>query len=435
MQMARVTRRQFLATFGVAMVAMPARLAAQTPPAEPADGFRILRAQPGTPRLRGVDQPPTEMWGYDGSVPGPVLRVKRGEEVRVRLINGLPEPTTLHWHGVRLPNAMDGVPPLTQAPVAPGASFDYRFVAPDAGTFWYRPNPLAAGQLERGLAGALIVDEAEPVMTDRDVILLIDDWRIGDEGAPERDHLTAHAQPPFDVAVKANERIRLRLINASARGLAVRFGPHAANVVAVDGQPAEPFMARDGLIGLAPGNRCDVMIDANLAPGTPAPILVEDGRNAAALARLVYDAGAPARPAPLPDPRPLPPNPLPTRMDFRAAQRREMPVEDTAGRAWPWTAASEPGPPLFSVKRGRTVMLAIPNRAAVATVVHLHGHAFRLLDNLDDGWKPYWHDTLVLMPQRTTRIAFVADNPGKWMIDCRRLDQRGAGMGTWFEVT
>ena len=100
------------------------------PRAAAAQGFRILRARPGSAHLRGPDQPPTAIWGYDGVVPGPVLRVKRGQELHVRLINELPEETTIHWHGVRVPNAMDGVPHLTQAPVPPGGTFDYRFKPP-----------------------------------------------------------------------------------------------------------------------------------------------------------------------------------------------------------------------------------------------------------------------------------------------------------------
>jgi FtsP/CotA-like multicopper oxidase with cupredoxin domain len=436
-RIAHLPRRQFLAGLGASLVPVPGPLAAPAAGGGRTDGFRILQARPGSAKLRGADQPATDIWGYDGVVPGPVLRVRRGEEVRVRLTNGLPESTTIHWHGVRVPNPMDGVPHLTQPPVAPGASFDYRFPARDAGTFWYRPDPLASGQLARGLAGALIVDEAEPVTVDRDVVLVIDDWRLGDEGSPGGDRLTANAQSPFDIAVKANERLRLRLINASARGLAVRFGRHAATVVAIDGQPAEPFVARDGVIALAPGNRCDVMTDATLAPGTQAPILADDGRHAVAVARLVYEAAAPVRSAPLPAPAPLPDNPLPARMDFRGAHRLDLPVEDGGPvRVWPLSAASTaPGPPLFSVRRGRTVMLAFPNRTAAAATMHLHGHAFRLLDNLDDGWKPYWHDTLVLVPQRTARIAFVADNPGKWRIGCQRLEPGSTAMGAWFEVT
>ncbi|MGB6445064.1 MAG: multicopper oxidase domain-containing protein, partial [Xanthobacteraceae bacterium] len=128
-------------------------LCARSGSAAPADNARVLRVQKA---------------GYDGITQGPSLRAKRGEEFAVRVVNELDEPTAIHWHGVRLTNTMDGVPPLTQTAIAPGASFDYRFVAPDAGTFWYHP-PAAN---THGLCGPLIVEETEPVDVDHDVTLI-----------------------------------------------------------------------------------------------------------------------------------------------------------------------------------------------------------------------------------------------------------------------
>src|SRR5690606_2447895 len=107
------------------------------------------------------------------------------------------------------------------------------------------------------------------------------------------------------------------------------------------------------------------------------------------------------------------------------------PVWSLAGRA----SDGHSGPPLFSVKRGRTVMLAFENRTAWPHAMHIHGHHFRLLDNLDDGWQPYWLDTLLIARGETGRIAFVADNPGKWMIHCHMLEHQETGMAAWFEVT
>src|SRR6266540_1774378 len=137
-----LSRRRFLAGAGVAATCwgLPTLPRADTSP----DGFLLLRARPAPPRSQG--QP--ALWGYDGTVPGPTLRVKRGDELRVRLVNDLAEPTTIHWHGVRLPNALDGVPQLTQPMVAPGANFDCRFRPPDAGTFWY--HAFAPGQIDKG---------------------------------------------------------------------------------------------------------------------------------------------------------------------------------------------------------------------------------------------------------------------------------------------
>ena len=116
-----LTRRAFVASLG-----LTATLTRLAPPAHgQGDGFRVIHARDG---------------GYDGATPGPVLSLRRGEELKVRLVNALSVPTTIHWHGVRVPNAMDGTA-LTQSAVAPGASSDYRFTPPDAGTFWYHPLP------------------------------------------------------------------------------------------------------------------------------------------------------------------------------------------------------------------------------------------------------------------------------------------------------
>jgi FtsP/CotA-like multicopper oxidase with cupredoxin domain len=156
------------AAAGLACIVLPVR-----PRLEPeigADGFRILSARPGSAPLRGEGAPPTPIWGYAGTVPGPTLRVRRGEELKVRLVNELPEPTTVHWHGLRLANAMDGVPHLTQHPIAPASSFDYRFRAPDAGTFWYHSHLYSSEQLERGLYGVLIVEEPASVDQQRAVV-------------------------------------------------------------------------------------------------------------------------------------------------------------------------------------------------------------------------------------------------------------------------
>src|SRR5262249_27044005 len=195
-----------------------------------------------------------------------------GEELRIRLTNDLPEPTALHWHGVRAPNAMDGVPELTQPPIAPGSSFDYRFRPPDAGTFWYRPAGNAAAQIGRGLRGALIVEESVPVVVDRDVLLMFEDWPL----VPATP-LTINGASEVPLAVRTNERLRLRLITATVAGAVVlRIERHALRVMAIDGHPAEPFLNRDGHIALAPGNRADVFVDMLLARGERATLFVEE---------------------------------------------------------------------------------------------------------------------------------------------------------------
>jgi FtsP/CotA-like multicopper oxidase with cupredoxin domain len=338
----------------------------------------------------------------------------------VRLANDLDEPTAIHWHGVRLPNPMDGGVPLTGPPVAPRTSFEYRFPVPDAGTFWYRA--ALRSQQERGLYGALIVAEPDPPPVDQDHVLIFGERRSSRDGARE---FTLNGAAALDIAVRSNERLRLRFVNASATVMNGRIGNHRVIVMAVDGEPAEPFTSRDGRIVLAPGNRADVFVDAALAPGSIAPVTFMQDGGAPPAARLVYGE-AQARSAPLGEPAPLPSNPLPARMDFSHAVRVTLPVE---GR----NAGALAGMPLFSAARGRTVVMALDSRDAGAYAVHLHGHHFRLLDRLDDGWKPYWLDTVAIEKRQIARIAFVADNPGRWLIESQAIDGPASG-ANWFEV-
>jgi FtsP/CotA-like multicopper oxidase with cupredoxin domain len=348
-----------------------------------------------------------------------VLRIKQGDELKIRLVNELSEPTTIHWHGVRVPNTMDGTLNITQSKVEIGANSDYRFKAVDAGTFWYRAGTALPA---RGLYGALIVDEVVPPEIDRDIVLLFDERLI----------------PASDIPARTNERLRLRFINAAkARIMRLRVDRHTVRVMAVDGQPAQPFLARDSRFTLGPGNRIDLFLDALLEPGETASIFVEDAGSEKEAARIVYERGEKRRTSPLSDPKPLPANPLPERIDMRNALRVEAPVDAAASRTWvaAGSFSSGVGAPLFSVKRGRAVVMVFPNRTDVLHAVHPHGHHVRLLDNLDDGWKPFWLDTVLVEARQTTRIAFVADNPGKWLIDCQRIGQDDATMAAWFEVT
>jgi FtsP/CotA-like multicopper oxidase with cupredoxin domain len=361
----------------------------------PADGLRILRVT-----ALGDGSPPP--LAYAGTVPGPLLRLKRGQDIAVRLINGLDEPTALDWHGLRRATTFAGPP--RRPSVAPGDSHDVRFSCPDAGTFWYhaeRPD-----QMRRGLYGVVVVEESEPIAVDRDLALVV-----------------ADAAPAATVSVRTNERVRLRLVNGSSRVTAVRITAHRPLVMALDGQPCEPFAARDGEVFLGPGNRADLFVDMDLGSGATAAITAQTERGAATVATLSYGE-APLRPAPLPPPAPLPDNDLPARMDFAGAFKADLVL-----------AGAEPAQRLvFSVRRGRAVMLGLSNRAAVPQVARVDGHAFRLLDRLDDGWKPFWLDTLVVPAGATHRIAFVPDRAGAFSITA--ADAAGTvTFAAWFEVT
>jgi len=276
----RFTRRDFLAASGAALAW------AGLPPVRAADGRDVLRLRTGQATFSLAPHGPDAVqgcWGYGGTVPGPVIRVRQGTPLRVVLENGLTQDTTIHWHGIRLPNAMDGVPHLTQAPVAPGGRFEYAFVPPDAGTYWYHPHANAPEQLGRGLSGALIVEEPKPYPADRDLVWLLDDWMLdrhghvvdGFDDYHARSHdgrvgntVTINGALPDEVAVRPHERIRLRLINAAnARIFRLRLGDLPAHVIALDGQPVAPFEA--GRVVLGPGMRADLVLDVTLPAVSP----------------------------------------------------------------------------------------------------------------------------------------------------------------------
>jgi FtsP/CotA-like multicopper oxidase with cupredoxin domain len=327
----------------------------------------------------------------------------------------------VHWHGVRLANAMDGAPPLTQAPILPGASFDYRFVAPDAGTFWYH----AAGSNRSALYGALIVEETEPPDVDREVTLI---YGLSHAEYSRDRRLTVNGVDNYNVSAATNQRMRLRFINATPEQiLRLRVPELRPFVVAIDGQPAAPFAARQGELTLGPGNRIDAFVDCTLAPSGTVSMKIEDTNILLGhpVVTIQCDPKTPGRAARRdPHPKPLPPNPLPEQMDFRNAERFEAAVG--------WRSSEKKDELGFLVKRGRTVVLSVSSPRGVANgSIHVHGHSFRLLDALDDGWKPFWLDTMPIAPGSNARIAFVADNPGKWLIE-GLVTQAGAGV--WFEV-
>ncbi|MDX1605367.1 MAG: multicopper oxidase domain-containing protein, partial [Candidatus Competibacterales bacterium] len=242
-----------------------------------------LQARKATVPLVGPGYPATGIWGYDGRAPGPELRVRQGEPLQVRVENTLDQPTSVHWHGIRLPNAMDGVAGLTQAPIRPGEGFTYAFTPPDAGTYWYHSHVDGAEQIGRGLAGALIVEEAEPSPVDRDLTWVVNDWRLDQQarivddfgGLHDLSHagrignvVTVNGRLIDEFPVRAGERIRLRLINAAtARHLALEFRGHRPWILALDGQPVTPYAPDDATVVLAPGARVDLLLVLDGRPG------------------------------------------------------------------------------------------------------------------------------------------------------------------------
>ena len=179
-----MTRRALLAG------AAGAGLAGLLPRGASAKGFK-LKATPARVALVS-DQPETAVWTYNGTVPGPEIRVRQGDAGAHRGGERLAEDTTVHFHGIRLPNAMDGVPHLTQPPIAPGETFTYEFDVPDAGTYWYHPHVNNAVQLGRGLSGPFIVEERAPIAVDRDIVWMLSDWRLLSDGQIRDDFGNMH---------------------------------------------------------------------------------------------------------------------------------------------------------------------------------------------------------------------------------------------------
>jgi FtsP/CotA-like multicopper oxidase with cupredoxin domain len=218
-----------------------------------------------------------------------------------------------------------------------------------------------------------------------------------------------------DIAVRSGERLRLRFINAFQRHIiALKIEGHDVRVMALDGEPAEPFLARNSALVLAPGGRADALIDVSDPPGRTSNILLHDGNSVRVVARLVVSDDPPLRPSPLAPAAMLPSNGLPTQLDLRNALRVDLELD---GPAWEPAASFSASSPVFRARSGRVVVLALTNSAKIATVFHLHGHHFRLLDRLDDGWKPYWLDTLAVEPGQTQRIAFAAEYAGRWLLE------------------
>ncbi len=300
-----ITRRNFLEG---ACAGMAATTFSPLLPALAANSSALrLVAQAGKALLLEPGEPKTPIWGYNGVVPGPVIRVPQGEPFAADLINNIDQPTTIHWHGIRIDNAMDGAANLTQPPVKPGEEFAYRFTPPDAGTYWYHPHFRTWEQLARGLHGAFIVEEPEAPQVDQDIVMVFDDWRLADDGKIDDasfdsmhdishagrlgNILTLNGQHAADFAVKAGQRLRLRILNAAnARVIRVSFDGHKPVVIALDGQPVEaPFAPDRNEVLLTPAQRADLILDCTGEPGDVTNISVNVGRETLAAGRLVYD--------------------------------------------------------------------------------------------------------------------------------------------------
>ena len=189
-----------------------------------------------------------------------------------------------------------------------------------------------------------------------------------------------------------------------------------------------------GPLVLPPGGRTDAFIAVTTPAGAETPILLHDGKAARPLGKIRVASEAPVRATPMPPAPPLPSNGLPERLDLKNATRVELPLGGPSADWVPPAKFLASAPPAFRAKAGGVVVVALANRAAIATVFHLHGHHFRLLDKLDDGWKPFWLDTLAIEPGQTQRIAFAAESAGRWLIESAATDWAAPRLVRWYNV-
>jgi len=460
-----LTRRKFLGTAAAGAAAGLPRLGRAS-----GDAPQLLQARVETIQLAPPDYAKTEIWGYEGRIPGPEIRLMQGDRLQRRLVNRLPQATSVHWHGIRSDNAMDGVAGLTQKAVQPGAEFTYDFVAPDAGTYWYHAHNRSTEQVARGLHGPLIVDESSPPDIDRDQVLVLDDWLLNPETAqidPDfaASHSRSHAgrrgnfiatngQYELSLPVQRQERLRLRLINAAnARIFVLALSGLQGWVVALDGMPLpspEP-VGKDVLIG--PGQRVDLIVDVTADVGETAHIMRVDDRQR--VSQIAFPVTSDATRARRPAPAALPPNPnqqvgglddaLRARLNMAGGamgtldaaildgERRSFQQLAQANQFWAFNGTvGMTETPLATVPNGQTVRLEIDNDTSFPHAMHLHGMHFREI--MKDGKLGPLRDTLLTFGGETREIAFVADNPGDWLFHCHMLSHAESGMMTWLKV-
>ncbi len=405
------------------------------------------------------------VFSYGDRAPAPVLRVKQGEQLGVRLRNGLSEPTTIHWHGIRLPIAMDGVPFLTQPLVQPNEAFDYTFNPPDAGSFWYHPHCNSLVQMSRGLTGLLIVEEAKDPGFDADIALNLRDWRLGDDGqfitlyAPRQ---TARAgtygtirttnwrrEPDYDAPAGSLTRLRLVVTDVTrVYKLAIEGAPGL--VIALDGNPLQKPIPLDNL-AVGPGQRADIIVRIPDTEG--AYVTVRDFSSPSPLTVARLRAAGTSRKRALGDVKPLPQNPI-AEPDLSTAAT--IPLEFTATaeqiekskycgdlgysfwaiNSTPWPGASpDPQAPLAELKLGRSYILGLHNRTPHPHPIHLHGMSFKLLRSDKRALPPIWTDTALVYPDERIDVALVADNLGDWLLHCHVIEHQETGMSGYIRVT
>lgn len=437
---------------------------------------KTLVAKPATLDLGG---PKVATWAYGDTVPGPVIRAKAGDFLRLTLDNQLPADTSIHWHGIRLRNAADGVPGMTQDPVKPGEKFVYEFTAPDPGTYFFHPH--VGVQLDRALYAPLIIDDPnEPGGYDAEWVVVLDDWVDGTGRTPDEvleellaangsaspsgmdgmggmggmDHggmgAGAGTQPwgdagdvtypyfllngkvpasPETFNAKPGQKVRLRIINAASDTIfTVALGEHAMTVTHTDGFPVVPQEVGAFYIGM--GERYDVVI--TLQDGVFPLVARPFGKTSGGQALGLIRTGAGTAPGPDVTPSELGGQVLiGSQLQPAESAKLEVKAPDATvdltleGSMQPYQwgingAVFGKNTPL-SVKAGQRLRINVMNMTMMTHPLHLHGHTFALPSGLRK-------DTLLLAPMEQLPIELDADNAGDWAIHCHNIYHAEAGM-------
>ncbi|MBS1551143.1 MAG: multicopper oxidase family protein [Bacteroidetes bacterium] len=394
-------------------------------------------------------------WGFNKQLPGPVLRANVGDTLVVRLTNNLKEATAIHWHGIRLPAAMDGTDAM-QKPVKPGESFEYRFIVPDAGTFWYHSHTNETIQMEKGMYGALIVDDNNDPVVDGERIFLIDDMKLNDKNeftkpswflskAIERhdgrqgNTLLINGKENPVVNVNGGQTERWRFINSSsARYFVLHLGGKEFKIIASDGGLLEhPITVREALI--TPGERIDIVLD--FKEGETFPIESLAYSRMTMLVRPKQETFATvkvgvSKPTKAFIPETLRSIEVLAQQDAAVTRKIKFSVDPRIRDQKDFRINDGVHVNDKPVMVGELQVWEVSNTSRMDHPFHLHGFFFQVLE--ENGKPPAyraWKDTVNLKPQSTVKIAWMPDNrPGTWMYHCHIIEHHAAGMMAHFDV-
>ncbi len=407
-------------------------------------------------------------WVYGDSLPGKIIRINKNDRVKVSFKNELLVPTSVHWHGLAIRNDMDGVPGITTPEVLPGSSFNFDFITPDSGTYWFHPH--SGTQLDRGLYAPLIVDDPSEVANyEREWIIVLDDWTDGvgknpdeilamlmqgssntssmagmdmgsmsgtDSGDVTYPMYLINGRPkndPDTLSVRPGERIRIRIINAAADTIFhVALAQHMMTITHSDGFPVKPYDTP--LLRIGMGERYDVIVTVGdgVFPFVAEPVGKSD------IARALIKSGSGStpletfRPSELSD-TPLTADSLQATEEVRLPTRKPDRIHDLLLTGsmnpyqWKINGRMYPDTKPLMVKAGEMGRLRIRNMSMMPHPIHLHGHTFQLGSAGGSGARK---DTVLVPPMGGVNVDFQAQNPGKWMIHCHNAYHAEAGMMT-----